>query len=168
MRRHRSFGLGFAFVLAFAVAVPLPVEAGPAEAPGIGHRLLWYLPNRVFDVLDLARARIRVGPGFAGGARATYALTIYGGSYESYWVGLPGPRGRTKYPVPFGREKRSGRQLNTADRTSRGPGTPRYGAGEVGLDAQLGIIGPAVGLDPFEAIDLIAGFFLIDPGGDDF
>jgi hypothetical protein len=154
-----------------AVALALLLLCGapaPARAAGVGQTLLWYLPNRVFDLVDVVRARVRAGPGLAGGLRATRDADLFLGSYEGFYFGLPGPRGRTRYPLPFGTERRSGIEIGAADRTTRGPGAPRYGETEIGLDTQLGIVGVAVGVDPFELIDLALGFLLFDLGGDDF
>ena len=49
-------------------AEPAAVEP---EQPkhGFGHKLLFYIPNRVLDVFDFVRLRVRVGPGLAVGAR---------------------------------------------------------------------------------------------------
>src|SRR5262245_39031928 len=50
-------------------------QSQPAEEPepeySFGHKLLWYIPNRISDVLDIVRARVRVGPGLEVGARVT-------------------------------------------------------------------------------------------------
>jgi hypothetical protein len=45
-------------------------EKDEKEGRGIGRRLLFYIPNRIFDVFDLVRARVRVGR-LAVGVRAT-------------------------------------------------------------------------------------------------
>ena len=48
--------------------------------PGWGHRLLYYLPNRILDLTDILRLRARVGPGLAVSARATENVSFYGGT----------------------------------------------------------------------------------------
>ena len=47
-------------------------QPAPAERQGhsLAHTLLFYIPNRVLDAVDIVRLRVRVGPGVALGARA--------------------------------------------------------------------------------------------------
>ena len=45
---------------------------------------------------------------------------------------------------------------------------PRYAPLEVGLGAQLVLVGLDAGVDPFDALDLVAGIVFLDPKGDDF
>lgn len=133
-----------------------------------GHKLLFYIPNRIFDVFDLVRARVRVGPGMAIGARATKLTDLYMGSYASVYVGLPGPRQKPTIPWPVGVETRSGLAASLADATVSGPGLgPNYSPTEFGLGFQAVLVGCEVGLDPLEVFDLLLGIFFIDLRGDD-
>jgi hypothetical protein len=66
-----------------------------------------YLPNRIFDVLDLVRLRVRVGPGLSAGARAGPAKAFLG-AHASVFVGLPGPRQEPRVPLPVGFESVAG------------------------------------------------------------
>jgi hypothetical protein len=127
--------------------------------------VLFYIPNRVFDVFDIVRARLRFGLGIAVGVRATKPLTAYVGVYTSIWVGLHGPRGEPRIPWPVGGESRAGAQASLADVSA---GAPHYGLAEFGLDFQLFILGAAVGVDPLEAVDFVLGFLTIDISGDDY
>lgn len=129
---------------------------------------LLYLPNRIFDVLDIVRARVRLGPGFAVGVRATEFADVFVGSYLSVWAGLHGPRGWTGIPWPAGLESRTGVELSVADATIDGPIGPDYGTAEFGLGGQLGLIGVDLGVDPFEILDFVLGLFTVDLGEDDF
>ena len=43
-----------------------------------------------------------------------------------------------------------------------------YGPLEIGLEFQLFLIGPNVGVAPYELVDCLLGFFLIDIQKDDF
>ncbi len=72
-------------------AVPASREV-PEAPPSWGNAILWYVPNRVLDLLDIFRLRIRVGPGLAANFRITDYGAFYIGNYNSVYVGLPGPR----------------------------------------------------------------------------
>ena len=88
---------------------PAPVEAGVIGA------IVFYVPNRVFDLMDIVRFRLRVGPGISAGVRATRPLSAFVGFHSSAFIGLPGPRGKAKLPLPVGFDLRSGAQLSLAD-----------------------------------------------------
>ncbi len=147
-----------------------PVEASQEspKARGAAHRLLFYLPNRVLDVLDVVRARVRVGPGLAVGVRATEWATVFVGGYTTAYVGLPGPRGRAELPGLLGPEIETGVRLLVIGSTTQGENSPRYAPDEIGVGAQIGILGADAGVSPAELLDLVAGFFLIDFRKDDF
>jgi hypothetical protein len=163
-----------AAALAQAEAAPAEKSAAPAEAEkaepkGIGHRLLFWIPNRLFDVLDLVRLRARVGPGFAISARATELLDVTMGGYASVFVGLPGPRGKPRIPWPAGLENLAGIEVSVLDITNEGGRfAPDYGPAEVGAGLQLILVGVDVGVEPLDLLDLAAGIILLDPRGDDF
>lgn len=127
-----------------------------------------YLPNRLLDVVDVCRVRVRVGPGFALGARLTDYGSIYLGSYRSVYLGLPGPR---KMPVPrspVGLEEWKGIVLFGVDATDETSHGPDYQNSEIGVGVHLGLLGADVGVDPVDLWDLVAGFFFLDPKGDDW
>jgi len=155
-----------------AVAVaPGDETATPETAPekkskSFGHRLLFYIPNRIFDVFDLVRARVRVGPGFAVGARVTRYGEVFMGGYTSVFAGLRGPRLEPRIPWPLGLETRAGVAILAEATTEEG--APEYGYGEVGAGFQLVLVGVDVGVDPVEALDLALGFLFIDLTGDDY
>jgi hypothetical protein len=165
-------------LLAACASAPLPVapgEAAGAVAPalddddsgGLVSGILLYLPNRVFDLLDVVRARLRLGPGVALDLRATEFADLYLGAYTSVFVGIPGPRGEPEINWPFGIESLAGAELSVAD-ASTGAGTdPGYGSFEFGLGLQALLVGFDVGVDPWEAVDFLAGILTLDPGGDD-
>jgi len=129
--------------------------------------LLAYLPNRIFDVLDLVRARVRVGPGVAVRARATEGVDVGLGSYASLFAGLPGPRSRVEVPLPVGLETYSGIEL-LADAEVSGGEPPGYSPTELGVSLHLVAVGVDVGVDPIEVLDLLAGLVLIDLRSDDY
>ena len=143
-------------------------EATQSESSGksFGHRVLFYIPNRIFDVFDLVRARVRVGPGLAVDARVTKYGDLYAGGYSTLFVGIHGPRTEPSIPWPIGVEARAGiKATSVADVATEGPA---YGYGEVGAGIQLAIVGVDVGVDVVEVLDLVLGFFFIDLTGDDF
>ena len=178
------------FATSLALVLPAPaVRADAADAPeqeaaqaetraepeeekeghGIGHRLLFYLPNRVFDVFDLVRARVRVGPGLAVGVRATELADVNLGAYTTLYAGLPGPRGKPRIPLPIGLEVFAGAEVSVLDAsTEEGPFSPNYGPTEVGLGFQAAILGLDLGIEPWDFVDLALGLVLLDPNGDDF
>jgi len=167
-----------ASLTAVSAEVPPPPPAPPPPPPeqpvyreeghSFGHKLLLYIPNRIFDALDIVRARVRLGPGLAFGVRATRLTDLYMGSYASVYVGLPGPRQWPKIPWPAGVESRSGLAASLADATVSGPGTgPDYSATEIGGGVHAVLVGAEVGVDPLEALDLVLGVLFIDISGDD-
>ncbi|MBI2875830.1 MAG: hypothetical protein HYY20_02995 [Candidatus Tectomicrobia bacterium] len=135
--------------------------------PGVLHRVVTYLPNRVLDVLDLVRLRVRVGPGAAVGIRATEAADFFLGSYIAIYAGLPGPRNRRLPKLPVGIENSHGIEVSVADlSTGMGLG-PGYSNTEFGFGFQAALIGLDLGVDPVELLDLVGGFLLLDLRGDD-
>ena len=137
----------------------------PKAEGGVLMNIICYIPNRVFDVLDIVRLRLRVGPGISVGVRATKPVSAFLGTHLTVWAGLHGPRGRLWLPLPFGFEARSGAQASVVDLAKSGC---YYGPLEVGFETQLFLLGPNIGVAPYELLDCLAGFFFIDLQGDDF
>lgn len=132
-----------------------------SQGHGFFHTVLFYIPNRVFDLFDIVRLRLHVGPGIGIGARATEVLDAYLGSYASIYVGLPGPRMRPMPKLPFGVETFSGVEVSVADATVTGGMGPGYSPSEFGANIFLLLIGADVGLDPIELLDFVTGFILV-------
>lgn len=137
------------------------------EAPGVLHKIVMYIPNRILDVFDIVRLRVRVGPGFAADARATKVASAFVGSYVSVYAGLPGPRNRPLPKLPVGFESQNGVQASVVDATVTGGIGPDYGPAEIGVGVHALIVGFDVGVEPLEIVDLLAGFFCIDLTKDD-
>jgi hypothetical protein len=135
-----------------------------AEA-GVIKTIVCYVPNRVFDLLDIFRVRVRVGPGISAGVRATRPLSAFVGLHSSVFIGLPGPRGKKRIPLPVGLDLRAGAQVSVADASS---GTPYYDPLEVGFEVQPLLVGVNVGVGGFEILDFFTGLVFIDLVGDDF
>jgi hypothetical protein len=132
------------------------------------HTAIFYLPNRILDVFDIFRLRIRVGPGVSAGARATKIAQVYAGSYASIYAGLPGPRLSRLPKLPIGLESHSGATISAVDVTVDGGIGPDYSDSEIGAGFQAGIIGLDFGIDPVEIAELFAGIFTFDLREDDF
>jgi hypothetical protein len=141
---------------------PAPVEAGVIKS------IVCYIPNRVFDLMDIVRLRVRVGPGISAGVRCTRPLSAFVGLHSTVFVGLPGPRGPkriNRIPLPFGLDLRAGAQVSLADASS---GTPYYDPLEVGFEVQPLLVGVNVGVGVFEIFDFLTGLVFIDLQDDDF
>jgi hypothetical protein len=129
------------------------------------HPILMYLPNRVFDLLDIFRVRVRVGPGISAGVRATKPVSAFVGFHSTLFVGLHGPRGKAEFPWPVGIENRGGAQASLANLA---PGNTYYGPLEIGAEVQPLIVGVNIGIEPFELLDFATGILCIDLQDDDF
>jgi hypothetical protein len=145
-------------------------SALPAQPPqrGAGHMILAYLPNRIFDLFDLARLRVRLGPGVGAGVRATQLIDVNAGLYTAFFAGLRGPRQRVMVPWPFGVETLTGVELGPAEVGGNRAEDPDYSPTEIGASLHPVLLGLDVGVDPFEVLDLVGGLFLLDPRADDF
>jgi len=166
----------FVLVISLLALLAVPVLAGDSDSSksdqqkprhGIVHKLLLYIPNRVLDVLDIVRLRVRVGPGLAAGARVTKVAAVYVGSYVSVYAGLPGPRMKPTIPLPVGLESHSGIEASVVDATLGEPIGPGYSPTEVEVSVHPLLVGLDVGVDPVEIVDFLAGFLMIDIRGDD-
>jgi hypothetical protein len=143
-------------------------ETSPAVEPhSILHKVAMYIPNRVLDILDVVRLRVRVGPGIALDARVTNLAAVFLGAYETVYAGLPGPRNGPTPKLPVGLESQIGAQVSIADVTAEGAAGPDYGPAEIGLGAHVLLVGFDAGVEPLELLDLVAGLFFIDLRADD-
>lgn len=127
------------------------------EGQSLGMKVLLYVPNRLLDLLDIVRVRVRVGPGFGAGVRVTRAVSAQVTSYASGYIGLPGPRQDNTILSPVGAEVHSGVGLSYLNAETEVNG-PNYSETEVGADIHLMVAGISVGFDPLEIADFIVGF----------
>lgn len=144
------------------------VEEGADVRPSWGWRLLCYAPNRVMDLVDIFRLRLRVGPGLAANVRLTDYGAFYVGQYDSIYAGLPGPRTPHRLRLPVGRESLKGIVLVGVDATDETRHGPEYGAAEVDAGFQLLLAGAEAGVDVVEFIDFLGGWVFWDLRGDDY
>jgi len=138
-----------------------------SDSHSVLHTVVWYIPDRILDVLDIFRARVRRGPGIAAGVRATKVAQLYAGTYAAVYVGLPGARLRELPKSPVGLESFNGVDVSLMEATTGGGIGPDYSPTEIGFDLQLGSLGLAFGMDPVELADFGAGIFTFDPREDD-
>ena len=131
------------------------------------HRIIFYIPNRILDLLDIVRLRVRVGPGLAVGARVTEPFSVFVGGYESVYAGLPGPRLRPIVKPPVGLEDNQGIGVSIFDLTFDAGYGPDYSQTEIGASFQALIVGVDVDVDPIEILDFALGLVFIDIRGDD-
>jgi hypothetical protein len=166
------FGLFAAQGADDVVVVTQDDAQGPQIYETEKHPVIMYIPNRIFDLLDIVRARVRVGPGISAGVRVDSLANVFVGSHNTAFVGLSGPRGHPVIPWPAGLENNPGttRVVRAPDDTvvAADAYVPYYGPMEFGADAQAAIVGVNVGVELLEVVDFLAGIFLIDLKGDDF
>jgi hypothetical protein len=143
----------------FSMIVPRHADAGVVKS------IVLYIPNRVFDILDIVRLRLRVGPGLSAGVSATELADVFVGAHTSVYAGLRGSRGKPEIPWPFGIENRAGAEISIADATASNVYNDPLG---FGAEAQLGIIGINVAIEVYDILDLITGFIFIDLAKDDY
>lgn len=154
-----TFVLCLGLIIIVQAALPRQVEAGSIKS------IVFYIPNRVIDLLDIVRLRLRVGPGLSAGLHATKVASVFLGTHSAVWVGLHGPRGKTVVPWPVGVEDRTGLQVGPVDVS----GTAcYYDPIEIGLELQPLLIGLNFGFGLFEVVDFVTGLLFIDLQDDDF
>jgi len=134
--------------------------------------LLLYLPNRIFDVMDIVKAKVRAGPGVSVGAQVTEPVSIFLGAHTDIYVGLPGPRLERIVPIPVGAEAVAGASLSVLDwtvnsDTTRDKGSKRKSQTEISAEVQLILVGLEIGIDPVEILDAFTGLIFIDIRDDD-
>jgi hypothetical protein len=154
-----TFVLCLSLVLIMQMSMPRLACAGPIKS------IVFYVPNRVFDILDIIRLRLRVGPGLSAGVHATKVASVFLGTHSTVWAGLHGPRGKTVIPWPAGVEHHSGVQIGPIDPSVTGC---YYDPLEIGLELQPLLVGLNFGIGLFEVVDFVTGLLFIDLQDDDF
>ncbi len=144
-----------------------PEEKKKKKSSSILSKVVLYVPNRIFDFLDIFRLRVRVGPGIGLGVRATEPLSFYAGSHATIYAGLPGPRQSPSIPLPIGAETVAGGRLSLIDGVIAADTSARHSFSEIGVETQLLLVGVDVGVDPVEILDFFTGFFFIQIRDDD-
>lgn len=137
------------------------------DSHSVVSKILLYIPNRVFDLLDIFRLRVRVGPGLDAGIRVTEPLSLYVGGHTAIYAGLPGPRQKRTIPLPVGLESSSGARASVLDASISADTESRHSFTEIGVETQLLLVGVDIAVDPVEVLDFITGFFFIEIREDD-
>jgi hypothetical protein len=146
---------------------PVPVTLDNKKKSSTLSTILLYVPNRIFDLLDIFRIRVRIGPGIGAGIRITEPLSIFAGSHAAIYAGLPGPRQTPEVPLPIGAEAVAGGRLSLLDGVYASDTSSRHSQTEIGIETQLLLVGIDIGIDPLEILDFLTGFFLIQIRDDD-
>jgi len=125
--------------------------------------VLLYLPNRVLDLFDIARAGVSVGPGIGVELTATRFLNLALMFKTSVGVGLQTlrhlPIEATAYTAVG-----AGPLVLALD-----PGLNWHRSmGDLRVDLHALLLGAHVALEPIEMLDFLVGFFGLDPADDDF
>ena len=167
MRRYMLLLVVLAVLLAPYLSFGEDNAVEAEKRPGIFHKIVMYIPNRILDVLDIVRCRVRVGPGVAVDVRATEAVNVFAGSYVSFYAGLPGPRCRKMPKLPIGIESKTGAEVSVVDVSTGFGADPDYSPTEIGAGIHLLLVGVDVGIDPWEIVDFVGGIFFLDPRNDD-
>lgn len=155
---------------------------------GIGARIGWYLPDRILDILDVFSFDVHVGFGVYVDAHATRWLglavggRVIGGfgwhEHRSLGVQAKGEGGLSV--LAFDGSGRFASRAGTSGVDAWGGGhggvmTPGDGYFQeymdfwaLGASVTGGLAGAEVDVHPLEIFDLLVGWFLFDPLGDDF
>ncbi len=150
--------------------------------------LIFYLPNRLLDVIDLLKVSVGVGPGFGLELYASENFWLSYLNYRSWRLGIDG-RSTGLYEEGRYREWHLGDRRGDADAKGRaligvlGPmrayeaplrdGVPALppvpkNAWDIGVQAHALIAGAEVLIRPYELFDFVVGLWGDDPAGDDF
>lgn len=146
----------------YAPAPAPQVAAAPYNGQSVGNSLLdmvlYYVPNRVLDAVDVFRLNIGIGCGFGFNIRATELAEIGYGQYSTTRFGM---KGRV---MPVYDEKIDEAGIGFLGWVN---GCLQRDPSEVGADLHLGVIGAQAAVSLMEAVDFVAGFALIDLQCDD-
>ena len=147
-------------------------QADTREDRSFFEGLLLYLPNRIFDVLDIVKAKVRVGPGVSAGLQLSRPVSVFVGAHTNIYLGLPGPRQERTVPIPIGAEAVAGASLSVlngtiSSDTSKEKDAERSSETEISAELHLILVGLEVAIDPVEIVDALAGLILIDLREDD-
>lgn len=142
-------------------AEPASDEA-PKESRSFLHGVLMYLPNRVIDLFDVARAGVNVGPGIGVDLAATEALQAQAFTHASVGLGLESLR---HSPVFAGSE--AGLGVGPLGAVGDAGATWYRSPTDLRVGAYVALVGAHVAVDPVEILDFIFGFLTIDLRDDD-
>ncbi len=125
--------------------------------------VLLYIPNRIFDLFDMVRAGVNVGPGLGLDVRATKYAKVQLISDTSVGVGFQSLR---HLPVCARSQMKLG--LAFISTPSMDILNWYYGDYDLRVELYLLLVGAHVAVDMGEIVDFVGGLFLWDPMEDDF
>jgi hypothetical protein len=140
------------------VVVPQQVETVPTKRSSFLDQVLFYIPNRALDLIDIGRLSVGVGPGFDANVRVTELATVGMGQYETTRFGM---KGRT---LPVYEENIDEGGVGFLGYVN---GKLQRDPSEIGGDLHVGVVGLQVAASLAEAADFLAGLILIDLQKDD-
>ncbi|MFO0984668.1 MAG: hypothetical protein U1E76_23580 [Planctomycetota bacterium] len=126
------------------------------------HVILFYLPNRVLDLFDIARAGVDVGPGVGIDLRATELATAGLMARTSAGVGL-----QTLRHLPIKAAAESYTELGPAFVGAQLGPSWYHDTWDVRAELHVLLVGAHACINLFEILDLLAGLITLDPRGDD-
>ena len=141
-----------------AAPAPCPPYAGQSTGSGLVDIILYYVPNRVLDLVDIGRVSIGIGCGWGFNVRATELLELGYGQYSTTRFGM---KGRV---MPVYDEKIDEGGIGFLGYVN---GCLQRDPSEIGADLHLGVIGAQAAVSLMEAVDFVTGFVLIDLQCDD-
>ncbi len=125
--------------------------------------ILLYLPNRVFDLVEIVRVGANVGPGI--GVDAEVTQWVRAGTMSRTTVGL-GYQGLRRMPLSASSENYIALGPLAADATA-GPSWYR-GPGDVRAEVHALLVGVHAAVDVWGIFDFVVGLAGFDPEEDDF
>lgn len=152
-----------------------------------GEKIAWYIPDRIFDIIDMFGVEMTVGPQIGGGVWATHALQL--NTYTGATVGLGynqkkqfGFITESRFDISgsvIGTTAVAGARVGTGGVDSAAtamvlhtPGQNLYQVYDdywaIGGRFGLIIVGGKFEYHPIEIVDFLAGLIMLDPMGDDY
>jgi hypothetical protein len=155
------------------------------EGPTTTEQILWYLPNRFMDFLDIFDAQIGVGPGAGAELTLTRACRLGALDYDAIKIGFQGRevgifrewRWREWYLGDLRDKNHDSARISLAgnistyeDPSPEGvPSVVRKEPDLLDLEVNLHLLaGATAGIKPFQIWDFLCGWITLDPAHDDF
>ena len=135
----------------------------PPGTCGAGKKILFYLPNRILDLLEVVRLGVHVGPGIGLDVRASRFIQLAADTSANVGVAW---QGRDKLPVVS--QIYHTMALGPV-RVGTGTGLRyKHTASETSLVANAGLVGFLAAYDSMELLDFVFGWTTYDLKKDDW
>jgi hypothetical protein len=142
---------------------PMPPPPPSPPPPPTFHAVVMWLPNRVIDLFDVARAGVDLGPGIGLDFAATHYARIAAMTRTSGGLGFQTFR---HPPVKFGHEDYMIAGHHSAE-AGIGNGWYQH-VYDFRIELHVLIVGAHAAVNVGEIFDFFAGFFFFDPMNDDY